>query len=531
MFVDGRTLPDGETIESTICIIGAGAAGITLAREFATESFSVVLLESGGLEFDQETQDLYNGVVVDNSYRNFDVSRLRYFGGTTNHWTGVSRPLEENDFENRPWIPFSGWPFERAHLEQYFERASTVCELGRVSYDISSYEEASGTSRLPIDETAVISRVFYASPPTRFGEVYREDIRAAANTTTYLFSNVLELEVNETASIINSVRVKCLSGNEFRVFAKYFILATGGTENARLLLLSNSVQSAGLGNGHDLVGRFFMEHPLVTSALLIPLDPNFDLSFHDVRTIGDPPGEVRGVGWLALPPKVVEHEQIGNCVFRPVHSDGWYGWESKGFQSLDYIIEEMTNLEFPDELDTHLLNVTQDFDVILERAFHYMKKQVTDVPEQNYARVYINPEMAPNPDSRVMLASERDRFGQNQVALHLSASELDHRTITRGTELIAAEFTRAGIGRVRMLGESDERWPIDLGRYHHIGTTRMHSHPGSGVVDPDCRVHGVQNLFVAGSSVFPTSGAGGPTLNLVALALRLADHIKHLMRG
>jgi choline dehydrogenase-like flavoprotein len=141
-------------------------------------------------------------------------------------------------------------------------------------------------------------------------------------------------------------------------------------------------------------------------------------------------------------------------------------------------------------------------------------------------------EQAPNPDSRVVLSRERDALDCPRVALCWRTSPLDKRTAHRAREIFGEELWRAGAGRLQSSLEGEGKpWPARLrGARHHMGTTRMHSDPRRGVVDANCRVHGIANLYVAGSSVFPTSGAANPTLTIVALALRLAGHVNQVFR-
>ncbi len=259
MFVDAHTVLPGTLIEADVCIVGAGAAGTTLARELIGTHFEVCLLESGGLEFDQHTQSLYRGENVGFPYYSLDAVRLRYFGGTTNHWMGACRPLDPIDFESRPWVPYSGWPFDKSHLDPFYIRAHSICQLGPYEYDPATWETEENP-QLPILGGRVATAMCQNSPPTRFGQVYREEIKRAPNIQTYLFANVVKIETSSTAQKVVRIHVATLQGNKFWVSARLFILATGAIENPRLLLASNEVQSTGLGNKNDLVGRFFMEH-------------------------------------------------------------------------------------------------------------------------------------------------------------------------------------------------------------------------------------------------------------------------------
>ena len=266
MFIDARNLQNGHRIEADICIIGAGAAGITIAREYANSSTTVALLESGGLEFDQEIQNLYTGKNIGLPSFPVHVNRLRYFGGTTNHWAGHCRPLDPIDFEQRDWVPHSGWPISKQDLDSYYERAQPVVGLGAYEYeDLAYWQKRIG---LPLPEMELkpdrlYSAVYNKSPPTRFGREYREELAKSANVSVYLHTNVLEILGNDTATRVSGLKAACIDGPELSVSAKIFILATGGMENARLLLLSDTTNPAGIGNDKGLVGRYFMDHLLL----------------------------------------------------------------------------------------------------------------------------------------------------------------------------------------------------------------------------------------------------------------------------
>jgi choline dehydrogenase-like flavoprotein len=262
-----------------VCIVGAGAAGITLARECIKQPFRVCLLESGGLDYNEDIQSLYQGENTGLPYYPLDASRLRYFGGTTNHWAGMCRPLDDIDFAARAWIPYSGWPFGRSHLDPFYARAHLICQLGSFTYDTGAWETPD-TPRFPLSSDRVMTKITQQSPPTRFGQVYQDEIVRADNVITYLHANAVEVETADTAQTVTRLRVACLQGPQFWVAARQFILATGAIENARLLLLSNKAQSAGLGNQNDLVGRFFMEHPSFESGALLPSAAHLATALH-----------------------------------------------------------------------------------------------------------------------------------------------------------------------------------------------------------------------------------------------------------
>lgn len=499
MLIDARTVPEETTIETDVCIVGAGAAGIALARELRGQSFRVCLLESGNLEFDQETQSLYEGETVGLPILPLTLSRLRYFGGSTNHWAGWCQPLDATDFEARDWIPHSGWPFSRSRLVPFYERAQVVLQIGPFAYDAEAWN-TEHASPLPFTGGRVITQIVQFSPPTRFGQVYRSEIANATNITTYLNANAIEVETTEDARSATRLRVACLPGNRFWVSANLFILATGGIENPRLLLSSNKVQSRGLGNQNDLVGRFFMDHAGLVSGAILLSDPTFSPALYVNKVRGfhrspAPAVEQSVMGELMLSPEVVRAERLANYSAVLHSTSRLESAKEEGFlRALYNVIKSLNRRVFRPALE--LRNIIEPI---------------------------------PNPDSRVTLRPERDRLGQNRVRLDWRLSAGDERTIRRSQEIIGRELGRAGLGRLRVgLDREDDGWTASLepGLAHHMGTTRMHTDPRRGVVDQNCRVHGMTNLFIAGSSVFPTYGVVPPTLTIVALALRLADHVK-----
>jgi choline dehydrogenase-like flavoprotein len=331
----------------------------------------------------------------------------------------------------------------------------------------------------------VQSYAFQYSPPTRFGKVYGDELRRAPNVVTYLGANAVDLETPAPPQQVSAVKVVCLAGTSFRVAARAFVLATGGIENARLLLLSDRVQPAGLGNDHDLVGRYFMEHLFMDAAADI-LAPRGAIS--DFYTFGHWVDGRRVRGIVGLNPEVRRREQLTNYC--------------------GVIVEPTSSLL------TRLRNaITNGRAKSTPRAY-----QVKNVMEQ-----------APNSDSRVTLVQDRDRLGCRRTALRWRLSSLDKFTAHRAHAILGEELSRSGLGHMRsLMGKEADPWPASVrGARHHMGTTRMHADPRRGVVDADCRVHGIANLYVAGSSVFPTSGAANPTLTIVALALRLAGHLQN----
>lgn len=547
MLIDARTLTSDE-IETEVCIVGAGPAGVTLAHELVGERFRVCLLESGGVDYDETTQSLNHGTVVGDSMSTPYSTRRRQFGGTANKWNteiGEDKnwvryvPLDEIDFEQRDWVPYSGWPFDRAYLNPYYQRAHAVCKSGPFDYEAEPWEKAD-TPRLPLVGNRVNTAMFHFGPGDVFIREYREKISHSDNVTIYLKTNVVDIETDETAGTVTHLRVACLEGKEFRVSAKLFILATGGIENARLLLLAQA-QKAGLGNQNDLVGRFFMVHPRTTLDKLTPPDREVfnTTALYDLRQVNG----VAVMGKLVLDQAELRREKLLNISAKlyPRNQTYWQDSSSEAIKSFRVLYRSIRSAR-PKHISPakHLSNVLGGIDQVasfaLRKAFK-LGPPVTDIKRGGWSdlpnkqrkfssfELIFETEQAPDPENRVVLGAERDRFGRRQVQLNWRWRDIDKRSIQRAKEIVGEEFVEAGLGQLQL--RSGELLPV--GDHHHMGTTRMHTDPKQGVVDPNCQVHGLSNLFIAGSSVFPTGGYANPTLTIVAIATRLADHVKKII--
>lgn len=536
-FVDARQLPQDTLLESDICIIGAGAAGITIARELMGGPYDVVVLESGALEMDPTIQSLYQGESVGLDYPALYTGRSRYFGGSTNCWGGWCRPLDEIDFAARDWVPHSGWPFGKAELATYYARAGEICSIASDDFDPQSWAHRIaplGPHLLPLGGDRVITQISQVSREPRFGRAYSEEFKTAPNIRVYLNATVVEIETSETAREVTGVRAATLAGNAFRAAARLFVLAAGGIENSRLLLASNRVQQAGLGNQNDLVGRYFMEHPCLHRGALVLNDPRNSVDLYDPQYtyFHSPIGAS-----LALSAETQRAEGLLN--YKTWILSSYYGEDARGGKALKNLYRAVRKPTMPDHfMETtpgfwlrNVGNVVLDFPHTAAVICGRLSKAKWLVKKRVLANLC---EPAPNPDSRVMLSDQKDALGQRRARLDWRLSPLDKHTIRRAQQIIGEELERAGIGRIETepMGEDDTDWPEDLSwGSHHMSTTRMHDDPKKGVVDRNCRVHGISNLYVAGSSVFATGGNDLPTMTIVALALRLADHLKAAIAG
>ena len=525
MILDARKLEPGERIECDLCIVGAGAAGIAMAREFEGRGLRVVVLEGGGLVADGPTQDLYRGPITGLRYFPLHSTRLRYFGGTTGHWGGVCRPLRPFDLVQREWIPHTGWPIGQEALDAHYPRAQEICEVGPYAYEPEHWQsEHAGPLQFATDRLA--TRIGQYGSPTQFGAIYRAELEKAEDITVYLFANVLEIETSAEAGHVTGLRVGCLEGGRFEVRARAYVLATGGIENARLLLTSDGVQREGLGNGHDVVGRYFMEHVGGELGYFLPSSAEDD--FLDYYTLPErrsgPYREADGtrtMAYLELSDQTQRELRVGSASVALYRARALPEHHSMGYETFKRLIKKPA----PDRVLDDLGRLVAELDdATIAVAWKVLE---SGRPIRLY-RCHLQMEQIPNPESRVTLAEDRDALGMRRAKLDWRLSEVDFRTIQRLPRVLGVEFARAGLGRFKIaLPKTDEEVADQIvGHWHHMGTTRMHTDPTLGVVDANCRVHGVDNLYVAGSSVFPTGGNSVPTLTIVALALRLGAHLR-----
>jgi choline dehydrogenase-like flavoprotein len=517
---DARRIADGTTLSADLAIIGAGAAGITIAREFANQKTSVLLLESGGLDFDERTQALYAGSVSDGLY-DLEVSRLRYFGGSTNHWGGVCRPLDDDDFAVRGWLPNTGWPITATDLKSYYDRACDLTQLPGKRWNLEHWNNRLAEFyRLPMMGKRIAGAVFLLSPPTRFGEAYRESLQSPVNIRALLHVNAVEILADESATQVIGVRCACLSGPRILVQAKVYVLAAGPVETARLLLASTASQPSGLGNGHDTVGRYYSNHPGFYAGDIILSQPKDVLArpLSAMQTI---------LPRLIVTADAAAAAEIGkfSTWANPVDEDGSMHL-SDGYVALRSLFRDFRHGNVSTELLAKLGRVLADVDGAAADVWSRFRPAP-------FIRLDPEWEQVPNPDSRVTLIADRDELGMQRVHVEWKLTDDDIRTLRTSLEIIGEVIGEAGFGRIRVHEwlQSDPRPQTFPGHenYHPSSTTRMSDDPRRGVVDRNCRVHGIGNLYVSGASVFPTIGAVNPTLTVVALALRLADHLKSLV--
>jgi choline dehydrogenase-like flavoprotein len=538
MIIDAQKIDNEKVIESDICIVGAGVAGIALACEFLDTRYSVTIVESGGLEPNTRMQSLNAGKNTGVPYYDLDRARIRAFGGTSHSWhcelggaqLGVRLiGLDEIDFEKRDWVPNSGWPFSKRELDPYYEKAHRFCKIGPYSYELELWKNLLPAEDRPLlnSDTPVQTKIFQFAQKELWYEKYREVIQDSKNITAYINATVLNVITGESGRITEHLEAGTNDGKRLRFRAGKYILAPGGIETPRLMLLSNTTHHKGLGNQHDKVGRYFMEHPHIWSGYIVPSRRDLinRINLYKVHSVHQTPV----MGKLALSAETQRKERLLNFTtsIHPVNKT----FVPEGVVELKKFVNGIRGMQIGGSSFRHLTQAVKNIPDLLGHGYRKFRRTVDRrykqfLREPNVLILNVMAEQVPNPESRVVLNNERDLFGQNRVSLNWHLTSQDINSIRRSQHLLGEELKGHGIGEL-IVELKDDSVPPDIhGGWHHMGTTRMHTDPKSGVVDENCRVHGIANLFIAGASVFPTVGYANPVLTTIALSMRLADYLK-----
>ena len=467
MIVSIEGIPQDRQFD--ICIAGSGPAGMSLALALAERGKDVLLLEGGGTEFSDASQDLYIGENTGDPYFELDATRLRFMGGSSNHWGGWCRPLDSIDFAYKDYCPEAYWPIDRQDLDPYLARAKDILDLdGDFDDDL-------------LDPAIRRLTFLFSDPVTRFAEKYQSDVRESPRIVLALNTSVVGVEIDGTR--VSGFRVRNFEGQETTVSAGDFVLACGGIENSRLLLHFNAETHGRLVPESQTLGRYWMDHPHFTIGEAALSFENANLEF------------------FGLTPERMRDRGVLNCGLR------------------------LQSFRNPEGLRELLRDLACTAPTLGEWAYRQAGRSLSCGGLLRAAW-----EQEPNSDSHIALSTrERDAFGIPQTVLHWRKTARDIETVRVAALEFGSFMARQNAGRVRLAQWilEDGPWPEDdeLGGNHHMGGTRMSASAEEGVVTPDLRLWGMDNMYVAGSSVFPSGGHANPTLTIIQLSLRLADHL------
>lgn len=475
MIID-RIPSNQSEIKTKFCIIGSGAAGVTLALELEKKGFDVIILEAGN--FEQKSKVADEKIIETGFATEVDKRRFKDFGGSTEAWGGWCAPLDERDFQAEKSLNYSGWPITLSELKPYYEKTTDILNLEHNVFGNDAFEMEPAAQKIG----ATFKLYQFSTPVTRFGQKYREHINKSTKITAYLNSPVVDMKMNADGSVVEKIHVK--SGENLHIVkAKHFIFCCGSLENARLLMSFARKNKSPIGLGHKFLGIGFMEHPNfsnVGTMLLYKKDPWSKLA--NAQADGK-----RDHFFF----QVSEAERIKR------------GWLNLRFKISD--IEDALDL-----VDQKLYSLYTN---TLKRSFH---------PPQE---IGLSCEQIFSDKNGIQLREDADQLGLWNINLNWELTELDWKSYTESMEFFSKKLPALGLGIIRINKDFLERKIAPVGNSHQMGMTKMGESFKDGYVDKNLSVFGVKNLSVLGSSVFPTSGVAAPTMTITALSLRLADHL------
>ncbi|HKW18823.1 MAG TPA: GMC family oxidoreductase [Terriglobales bacterium] len=518
MILDLRSDGLPAELQFDLCIVGSGAAGLAIASEMPA-TVNVVVVESGGLEPEPQTQSLYEREITGLPHPGSIQGRFRIFGGSTTQWGGQALPLMDHDLNQRDWIPYTGWPLSAADLKPYYHRACRFLRLDSKNFDTELFPYLNAR-RPAFAEEDIWYHFSKWSPTPNTREEYLPFFRRAERMTLLLHANVCHIALADGLNRVEAVTIRSLDGKSAKVRARAFALCVGGIETARLLLANNRQQANGIGNARDLVGRFFQDHPSATIGYLTPTNmrrAQYALNVLHKRGLKYSVRCTATAGWQR------RHRTL-NVSMGTMFISG-----DDTLQAMKNVYGAIKRRQVGRRELVNFLRATRRPSRVLVPSWYYAVRGRSFAPA---ARIQINltSEQEPNPESRIQLANRTDALGMPLASVGWKLTNLTWHTMKEYAALLVGEFRRIGLGQIEL-----EPWlrddSVDWAQYitdqnHHMGTTRMHDSPNEGVVASDCRVHGISNLFIGSSAVFPTSGHSNPTLTIIALCIRIADQLK-----
>ncbi len=551
MRLDSADIPSDSCVKADVAVIGAGPAGIVAALELARAGRSVLLIDSGGDAPQPETQQLGDLAGQDPAHVSMALATSRQLGGASNLWGGRCVPFDPIDFAPRELVSESIWPVSYEELQPYFQRACDWCVCGEAVFDARDVPGLAERSLIPgfPDGSVRASALERWSLPTNFGREYRSALKDTPGLTLVTNLTCTEIVCDPEQSRVEHLRAQSLDGRSVKVSASRYVLACGGLEVTRLLFASDLTHPGGLGNHSGHLGRWYMAHVESRIARVHFTTPPAETIYGHER---DPQG-VYIRRRLTFSANCQASERLPNVAMWLVNPDVADPEHGNGILSFVYLMlisplgrffvaegirQAHIKTAQPASKRRHLWNVLRDFPsaarFAIEFGYRRFVKRGRKIPGffvPSAANVYpllYHGEHLPHRESHVERTFERDALGMPRLRTHLWFGAEDIAGAMRAHRCLDEYLREHGLGYLEYLYADSETAIRDqlFGGYHQAGTTRMSTSPRDGVVDRNVAIHGFNDLYVASSSTFVTSGQANSTFMIVVLALRLADHLR-----
>ena len=502
-----------EAQRADVCVVGAGAAGILLAVELVRLGKSVLLLEGGGADVEEPSQEPYLSEITGVKHTGIHVGRFRASGGSTNRWGGQILELDDIDFAERASVPGSGWPIRKSELTPFYARAIELEGLSKATLDDANVWKEIGLTPPAFDSL----EPFFSRwcPEPNFARLHRNTLETNPAVTVWLHANAVDFTWEDAR--LRTVHCRTLSGIEAVFTADEFVFSLGGIESSRFFLQPRASVGPWLRSG--LLGRFFQDHIICAGATIEPIDARgLHGAFDNVFSRG-----------YKYQPKL-RLEPAHQAALGTLNVAGTVSYLSDSadvLAPLKATAKRLLRGRWRESSASDILHMVRNAPTLARQAYRYSVEHRAYNPSDSLIELLVHCEQEPESRSTVTLAESRDSLGMLRTRLDWQVSEHELRSIRSFVEV--ARISLAHLGRVVPdpdLMALDLRFIERCGDgYHHMGGMRMSTSSATGLVDPDLRLHGMDNAYICSSAVFPTSGFSNPTHTLLALAVRLAHHL------